>query len=280
MVRVSFDPATDYYGLLGVPTGASAEQIQTAYRRLAKAYHPDLNAGSSLAATRMARVNVAKSVLLDPSSRALYDQLRVTHRAARVTSASGRTSSAPAAASVPASAARRGPTRPTTTTTTTTSWHAAPEVSPTPPGAHVRHRVSPRGTSHGGRGGIDRGTGLVLLIGLPLIAALSLYLLDAVHVSVQPLRAAPSDVVLAQMPPPRSTAHSAADAVFLMVHAQPPSRDLAAKVNNFILARADSTPESVLLQQDGRRLLRSASTGDTAAWDAVVADLCYLAGHC
>src|ERR687885_1718674 len=81
MPRVPFDPATDYYGLLGVTPSASPEQIQAAYRRLAKAYHPDLNAGSSVAAARMARLNVAKSVLLDPFTRAQYDQRRAARRA-------------------------------------------------------------------------------------------------------------------------------------------------------------------------------------------------------
>ena len=80
MARVPFDPATDYYQLLGVPPGASAEDIQAAYRRLAKAYHPDLNAGSAVAAARMARVNVAKSVLLDREMRAFYDQARAVRR--------------------------------------------------------------------------------------------------------------------------------------------------------------------------------------------------------
>src|ERR671928_171547 len=57
-------------------TSAPPEEIQAAYRRLAKAYHPDLNAGSTVAAARMARVNAAKSVLLDPATRAAYDQIR------------------------------------------------------------------------------------------------------------------------------------------------------------------------------------------------------------
>jgi curved DNA-binding protein len=59
MPRAPFDPATDYYRLLGVASSASAEQIQAAYRRLAKAYHPDLNAGSTVAAARKARVKFA-----------------------------------------------------------------------------------------------------------------------------------------------------------------------------------------------------------------------------
>ncbi|HEY0583751.1 MAG TPA: hypothetical protein VGE94_16335, partial [Chloroflexota bacterium] len=61
---------------------------------------------------------------------------------------------------------------------------------------------------------------------------------------------------------------------------QPPSRELATRVNNFILARVDSTPENELLRADGRRLLRSAGADDTASWDETVADLCRLAGRC
>jgi len=76
MTRLSFDPATDYYRLLGVKPNASPQEIHAAYRRLARAYHPDCYPGSTGSLARMARVNVAKSVLLDPNTRAAYDLSR------------------------------------------------------------------------------------------------------------------------------------------------------------------------------------------------------------
>ena len=86
MARVPFDPSTDYYQVLGVGPGADNEEIQAAYRRLAKEYHPDLHADSLIAAARMARVNVAKSVLLDRDTRANQHRPRtqsVPHRVLR-----------------------------------------------------------------------------------------------------------------------------------------------------------------------------------------------------
>jgi hypothetical protein len=124
----------------------------------------------------------------------------------------------------------------------------------------------------------DRQTGILLVVAVPLIAALVLYVFQAVQLSVQPLRAPPQD--LSQAATGRPTARGAADAVFSMVHAQPASRELASRANNMILARTDSTPESELLRADGRRLLRSASAGDQDDWDATIADLCQLAGRC
>ena len=248
-MRIPFDPATDYYQLLGVPPGASAEEIQAAYRRLAKAFHPDLNAGSTVAAARMARVNVAKSVLLDPEARASYDQVRATRRRAV-----GRVFSAPG----PAPATVR---------------YAPYDVRQRP-----RYRVVSQSASRSARSGFDRQTGLLLVVALPLIAALVMYVFQAVQLSVQPLRAAPPDLSL--MPAGRPTARGAADAVFAMVHAQPPSRELATRANNMILSRSNSTPESELLRADGRRLLQSATAGDAAAWNDAVEDVCHLAGRC
>jgi hypothetical protein len=253
MARVPFDPTTDYYQLLGVGADASAEEIQAAYRRLAKANHPDLNAGSATAAARMSQLNVAKSVLLDRDTRANYDQVRGV-RARR------------AAVAAPAPAAPYGFTV---------------RYAPYAATRRARYRVVPgHAVRSAPRSGFDRGTGILLLVAVPLIAALVLYVFQAVQLSIQPLKAASADVTLAPGTNARPTARGAADAVFQMVHAQPPSRELALRANNFILARSDSTPESELLRADGRRLLRSASAGDSDAWDATVADLCQLAGRC
>jgi curved DNA-binding protein CbpA len=58
---------------LGVKPDATPEQIHAAYRRLATAYHPDIHPGSAETIVRMARLNVAKSILLDGATRAAYD---------------------------------------------------------------------------------------------------------------------------------------------------------------------------------------------------------------
>jgi hypothetical protein len=129
------------------------------------------------------------------------------------------------------------------------------------------------------RGGFDRQTGVLLLVAVPLIAALVLYVFQAVQLSIQPLRAAPSDLSLSPGGA-RPTPRGAADAVFVMVEAQPPSAELALKAYNFIMARSDSTAESELLRAAARRLVRSANANDTAAWESTVDDLCHLAGRC
>ena len=60
-----------HYQLLGVAPTASVDEIRAAYRRLARALHPDAHGG--VAAPAMASVNEAWRVLSDPGRRANYD---------------------------------------------------------------------------------------------------------------------------------------------------------------------------------------------------------------
>jgi len=65
----------DYYEILGVPRGASGEEIKKTYRKLAMRYHPDRNPGDKQAEDRFKEINEAYQVLSDPQKRARYDQL-------------------------------------------------------------------------------------------------------------------------------------------------------------------------------------------------------------
>jgi curved DNA-binding protein len=65
--------AEDYYRLLGVPRSADAQEIQRAYRALARTYHPDVNRAAG-AEDRFKDISEAYHVLADPESRAQYDR--------------------------------------------------------------------------------------------------------------------------------------------------------------------------------------------------------------
>jgi curved DNA-binding protein len=65
----------DYYDTLGVSPGASEAEIKTAYRRLARKFHPDVSKEAG-AEERFKAVNEAYEALRDPGKRAAYDQLR------------------------------------------------------------------------------------------------------------------------------------------------------------------------------------------------------------
>ncbi|HVA90006.1 MAG TPA: J domain-containing protein [Chloroflexota bacterium] len=65
----------DYYKVLGVPKTAPAADINKAYRKLARKYHPDLNPGDKGAEARFKEINEAHEVLTDPDKRQKYDTL-------------------------------------------------------------------------------------------------------------------------------------------------------------------------------------------------------------
>ncbi len=66
--------AKSLYDILGVSRTASEEEIRSAYRRLAKRYHPDFNAGDRAAERMFKRVSAAYEILGDRDKRARYDR--------------------------------------------------------------------------------------------------------------------------------------------------------------------------------------------------------------
>ncbi|EOF8228639.1 DnaJ domain-containing protein, partial [Yersinia enterocolitica] len=68
----------DYYAVMGVEPTASLKEIKTAYRRLARKYHPDVSSEAD-AESKFKEVAEAYEVLKDTERRAEYDQLRL-HR--------------------------------------------------------------------------------------------------------------------------------------------------------------------------------------------------------
>jgi hypothetical protein len=68
---------TDYYRILKISPKASAAEIKSAYRRLARKLHPDISGGSEENAREFAKIAKAYQILSNPTERARYDGNRV-----------------------------------------------------------------------------------------------------------------------------------------------------------------------------------------------------------
>src|ERR1700675_4830890 len=64
----------DPYEVLGVPRGASAAAIKSAYRKLAKKHHPDSNKNDPKAADRFSELNTANEIIGDEDKRKQFDR--------------------------------------------------------------------------------------------------------------------------------------------------------------------------------------------------------------
>jgi curved DNA-binding protein len=85
----------DYYEVLGVPRTASQKEIKSAFRKLARQHHPDVNPNDPKATERFKEINEAHEVLGDPEKRKKYDQFGADWRQYEAWQEAGRPEGAP-----------------------------------------------------------------------------------------------------------------------------------------------------------------------------------------
>jgi DnaJ-class molecular chaperone len=71
----------DYYKILGVQRSADEKEIKSAYRKLARKYHPDVNPGDKSAEAKFKEISEAYEVLGDPDKKAKYEQWKAYSQA-------------------------------------------------------------------------------------------------------------------------------------------------------------------------------------------------------
>lgn len=69
----------DYYEVLGIDKSASEKELKSAYRKLAKKYHPDANPGDKQSEEKFKELSEAYDILKDPEKRKLYDNSVMRH---------------------------------------------------------------------------------------------------------------------------------------------------------------------------------------------------------
>src|ERR1022692_3625919 len=65
----------DYYATLGVKKAATSDEIRKAFRKLARKYHPDVNANDKKSEEKFKEISEANDILSDEKKRKIYDQV-------------------------------------------------------------------------------------------------------------------------------------------------------------------------------------------------------------
>lgn len=207
----------------------------------------------------MARLNVAKAVLLDPALRAAYD----TARRLRFTGGGGYS----------AGAVRPATTRSSSPAASTGASH----TSSSSRGAAPRDG-GPRSTAAGHHRRLDGPSLLLIALAAPAVIALALYLYGGIEAAGRPRSAMLFDLALS--PSTGQDVEGTAQLIFALVGGKTADERTARYVLSVTQNLRGSSPEADELRALGRALVEAARRGDQQAWSATVARACVLAGHC